>query len=145
MSLSYGDVFRLKMSSGMLECLDLFALIYLSESKMTENAEFTQLAPNMYVAGQLELSDVERLGTLGINTLVCNRPDGEADQTSSNIIAAAAKAAGINFVYLPMASPEDTLSQKQEFKKVLAEGGVVLAYCRTGRRSSTLWQESIKE
>ncbi|MBV1932038.1 MAG: hypothetical protein KUG71_10010, partial [Porticoccaceae bacterium] len=79
---------------------------------MTENTEFTQLAPSMYVAGQLELSDVQRLGALGINTLVCNRPDGEADQTSSSVISAAAKAVGINFVYLPMTNPEDTLSQK---------------------------------
>jgi uncharacterized protein (TIGR01244 family) len=112
---------------------------------MTKNVELTQLAEDVYVAGQLEVSDVARLEALGITTLVCNRPDGEADQTSSSVISAAAKAAGINFVYLPMTNPEDTLSQKKKFKQVLAEDGAVLAYCRTGRRSSTLWQESIKE
>ena len=111
---------------------------------MTKNVEFTQLEANVYVAGQLEVSDLKRLGALGVNTLVCNRPDGEADQPDSSVIAAAASELGIDFVYLPMTSPDDTISQKEEFRKVLAEGGVVLAYCRTGRRSSTLWQESRK-
>lgn len=112
---------------------------------MTRNIELTQIAEDVYVAGQLEVSDVARLGALGITTLVCNRPDEEADQPSSSLISEAAKAAGIKFVYLPMTSPEDLSRQKEEFKKVLAEDGAVLAYCRTGRRSSVLWQESIKE
>ena len=111
---------------------------------MTEEVEFTQLAPDFYVAGQLDVSDIERLILLGINTLVCNRPDGEADQTSSKIISAAAEAANIKFVYLPMTNPDDTATQCVEFKEVLADSGVVLAYCRTGRRSSALWQSTIK-
>lgn len=111
---------------------------------MTNNIEFTQLAPELYVAGQLEVSDIERLAPLGVNTLVCNRPDGEAEQPSSTIIGAAAQAAGIKFVYLPMTNPDDTATQCVEFKEVLADSGVVLAYCRTGRRSSALWQSTIK-
>lgn len=112
---------------------------------MTQTAELTQVAEGVYVCGQLEVSDVARLGALGITTLVCNRPDGEADQTTSSVISAAAKAAGVNFVYLPMIDIADTLTQKEEFKKILAGGGRVLAYCRTGRRSSILWQEATRE
>ena len=107
---------------------------------MTEKVEFTKLAPYFYVAGQLEVSDITRLVPLGVNTLVCNRPDGEAGQTSSKLISAAAEAAGIKFVYLPMTNPDDTVSQGIKMKEVLVDGGVVLAYCRTGRRSSALWK-----
>ncbi|MBL4710779.1 MAG: TIGR01244 family phosphatase [Flavobacteriales bacterium] len=111
---------------------------------MTEAVEFTKLAPDVYVAGQLEVSDIKRLVPLGVNTLVCNRPDGEADQTSSELISAAAEAAGIKFVYLPMTNPDDTVNQSSKFREVLVNGGVVLAYCRTGRRSSALWQSTNK-
>ena len=109
---------------------------------MSKDVEFTQLAPNVYVAGQLEVKDIARMGPLGVSTLVCNRPDGEADQTESAAMSAAAEAAGIRFVYLPMSNPEDTVEQRIEFKAVLAEKGVVLAYCRSGRRSSKLWEAS---
>jgi sulfide:quinone oxidoreductase len=111
---------------------------------MSDEVEFTQLAPTMYVAGQLEVADIERLVTLGVNTLVCNRPDGEGGQTDSATIGAAAQAAGIDFAYLPMATPDDTAGQVGLFKEILGQGGVVMAYCRTGRRSSTLWETATK-
>ncbi len=111
---------------------------------MSNETEITQLAPGMYAAGQLEIADIERAVTLGVTTIVCNRPDDEADQTSSTIIAAAAQVEGIRFEYLPMANPEAAHTQLERFKQVLTNSKVVLAYCRTGRRSSILWAESTK-
>lgn len=115
------------------------------EGNMNNGVKFKQLAPDMYVAGQLEVSDMERALALGVNTLICNRPDGEADQTSSAAMAAAAQAVGIRFVYLPMASPGDAARQRDGFIEALADGGVILAYCRSGRRSTVLWQESTQK
>lgn len=112
---------------------------------MSSDEAFNEVAPNVLVAGQLNVDDIPRLVRAGVNTLVCNRPDGEADQTSSATIAAAAKDAGIDFVYLPMATPDDATMQSDQFKQVLANGGKVLAYCRTGRRSSALWEAATRD
>jgi sulfide:quinone oxidoreductase len=111
---------------------------------MSDKAEFMQIAPNIHVAGQLEVADIDRLVKLGVNTLVCNRPDGEADQTSSSVIAEAAAESGIDFVYLPMTTPDDTSGHSVRMKEVLEDGGVVMAYCRTGRRSSALCEAATK-
>ena len=111
---------------------------------MTSRVEFTELAPGVYVAGQLEIDDIERVVSLGVKTLVCNRPDGEADQINSTAMAAAAKAAGLSFVYMPMASVDDATKQSAAFREVLASDDGVMAYCRSGRRSTILWQESTK-
>lgn len=111
---------------------------------MSDKVEFTQLAPNMHVAGQLAVTDIERLTELGVNTLVCNRPDGEADQTSSSVMAEAATASGIDFVYLPMTTPDDTSGHSAKLKEIIGSGGVVMAYCRTGKRSSSLWEAATR-
>ncbi len=107
---------------------------------MAEHAEITQLAPNMYVAGQLLDTDIGRIRELGIQVLVCNRPDGEADQIPSTKMSELARAAGMEFAYLPMSNPEDTAEQEPVFREILKNNVKVLAYCRTGRRSSALWQ-----
>lgn len=111
---------------------------------MSEQVEIVQLAPNVYVTGQISESDIERISNLGVRVVVCNRPDGEADQVPSAQMAALAEAAGMTFVYLPMDKPDDTSTQAPVFKEILARGDKVLAYCRTGRRSSTLWQEATR-
>ncbi len=107
---------------------------------MSEDLEITPLAANVYVAGQIGEGDVDRIRQLGVQVLVCNRPDGEADQIPSTRMAELARAAGMEFVYLPMSNPDDTAAQAPVFKDILDKGGKVLAYCRTGRRSSALWQ-----
>mgnify|MGYP003673283280 FL=1 len=112
---------------------------------MSTKEPFNRVAPGVLVAGQLEVSDIDRMVEAGVRTLVCNRPDGEGDQPSSQTLAAAAEAVGIDFVYLPMANPEEADKQSDAFKKVLARGGVVLAYCRTGRRSTALWEAVTKK
>jgi len=93
------------------------------------------------VAPQLNPEDLSALAAAGIRSLVCNRPDGEADdQPGSQAMAAAAAAQGLEFAYLPVISGAIGDADIHAFAAALEQlPGPVLAYCRTGTRSATLW------
>ena len=93
------------------------------------------------VAPQLNPEDLSALAAAGIRSLVCNRPDGEADdQPGSPAMAAAAAAQGLEFAYLPVISGAIGDADVHAFAAALEQlPGPVLAYCRTGTRSATLW------
>ncbi|WP_374438223.1 TIGR01244 family sulfur transferase [Pseudomonas panipatensis] len=93
------------------------------------------------VAPQIQPEDVAELAAAGIRTLICNRPDGEAaDQPDTQAIAQAAHEHGIVFVHQPVLSGAIDASDVAAFGAVLAKhAGPVLAFCRSGTRSATLW------
>lgn len=65
---------------------------------------FRTINERMAVAGQIGPADVAEAAKGGYNTVVNNRPDGEApDQPPGEAIAAAAAAAGLDYHYLPVA------------------------------------------
>lgn len=96
------------------------------------------------VSPQITPADVADLAADGFRAIVCNRPDGEGpDQPTSEEIAAVAAAAGIAFRYLPVVSGMVADADATAFGAALRElPGPVLAYCRTGTRSATLWSLS---
>ncbi len=96
------------------------------------------------VSPQIHVADVPTLKAQGYRAIICNRPDGEGpDQESFEAIAAAAKAEGLEARYLPVTSGMVRDEDAQAFGQVLKElPGPVLAYCRTGTRSATLWSLS---
>jgi uncharacterized protein (TIGR01244 family) len=101
---------------------------------------FRQLDDKMLISPQIAPEQVAEAAAQGVTMIVNNRPDGEApDQPPGSAIAAAAQAAGIAYRHIPVAggfSPE----QVQEMADALAASeGKVLAYCRSGTRSSYLW------
>jgi sulfide:quinone oxidoreductase len=93
------------------------------------------------VSPQITPQDVAEIRAAGFRTIICNRPDAEgADQPNFEEIEAAAKAAGIEARYLPVTSGMVQDSDAEAFGQTLLElPGPVLAYCRTGTRSATLW------
>ncbi len=94
------------------------------------------------VAPQLAAADMAEASALGFKTVVNNRPDGEGgpDQPSSADVGAAAAAAGLDYIYMPVVSGQLTEGNVAEFRKALAEAvKPVLAYCRTGTRCTNLW------
>jgi sulfide:quinone oxidoreductase len=107
---------------------------------MTLNKLTDQLA----VAGQIEAADIPGLAEQGIKAIICNRPDGEAmDQPSFHEIEAAAADHGIKLVYLPVLSSSISEADVEAFGKALEElPKPVLAYCRSGTRSTVLWSLS---
>lgn len=99
------------------------------------------LANQVTVSEQLQLSDIATLKEVGVEVLVCNRPDGESgDQVPFETIANAAELAGISAVMMPFSAGSLPPDYPQQFKALLATGKRIHAYCRTGNRSRQLWQ-----
>jgi len=93
------------------------------------------------VSPQIAATDLPALHAAGIRAIVCNRPDGEgADQPTVAEIRAAAAPLGIAVRYLPVDTGKVTDEQAAQFGALVATlAGPVLAYCRSGMRSATLW------
>ena len=101
---------------------------------------WTQIADNYWVSPQLETADVAAAAEAGIEVIVCNRPDNEGpDQINSAEIAAMAEQNGLTFIYLPMQGPNFTPEYVEQVKQLNADSKKVLAYCRSGNRSSILF------
>lgn len=93
------------------------------------------------VSPQIGTFDLEALKAQGFGAIICNRPDGETpDQPTFAEIAEAAREAGLEARHIPVsggAFPDEAVAA---FGTALAElPGPVLAYCRSGTRSATLW------
>ena len=103
--------------------------------------QLRQLDGGVYVAPQIAVSDIPALKAQGIRAIICNRPDGESgDQPGFEEIEQAARAEGIEARYLPVVSGKVSDESAVEFGSALDEmPGPVLAYCRSGMRSATLW------
>lgn len=100
------------------------------------------LDEHVLVAAQIQPDDLADIAKTGVTLVVNNRPDGEALMWQPNAadVEAAAHAAGIDFLNLPFTGSELTPEQVAAFAGVIATGeGRVLAYCRSGSRSSLLW------
>jgi len=103
--------------------------------------EIKRIDGHVSVSGQIRPEDIPALKAAGFTTIVNNRPDGEApDQPTSAEVEAAAKAAGLDYVAIPLGR-EGVSSDMVEKTREVLEGstGPVFAFCRSGTRSTTLW------
>ncbi|KWF59403.1 bifunctional protein tyrosine phosphatase family protein/NAD(P)/FAD-dependent oxidoreductase [Burkholderia pseudomultivorans] len=100
-----------------------------------------KLTDTLSVSPQIQAADLPTLHAAGVRAIICNRPDGEgADQPTVAEIRAAAAPLGIEVHYLPVDTGKVTDDQAAQFDALVASlDGPVLAYCRTGTRSATLW------
>lgn len=103
--------------------------------------DFRKLSDSVLASPQLTLADVETARSDGVKTIINNRPEGEAaDQTPGPLIEAAARKAGMGYVSIPIRPGQFTEAQVQAMADTLSRAeGTVLAYCRTGTRSTLLW------
>lgn len=103
--------------------------------------DIKQVTPGFAVADQVTAGDLAQLATLGYKTLICNRPDGETDgQPAAEALAAEARAQGFAWEWIPISSGQFTDDAITDFDAALKRHqGPVLAFCRTGTRSITLW------
>lgn len=102
---------------------------------------FRKLTDKIYVAPQIESADVGEAAAQGVTLIINNRPEDEsADQTAGADIEAAAKAAGLAYVAIPVTHAGFAEWQVTAMADALdAAEGKVLAYCRSGTRSTLLW------
>ena len=100
-----------------------------------------QVTEEFSVSGQLSADDIEHMAARGIRSLMCNRPDGEAnDQPNVTEIEMAAERHGMQLTYLPVVSGQITPDDIDKFLSCYERlQKPVHAYCRTGTRSVTLW------
>lgn len=103
---------------------------------------FRKIDDKTYASPQITVADVAEAKALGVVLIVNNRPEGESDdQTPGTEIEAAARAAGIAYVAIPVSHAGFSLPQVEALDAALAAAGdaPVLAYCRSGTRSTLLW------
>ncbi|MEI4470295.1 TIGR01244 family sulfur transferase [Frigidibacter sp. MR17.24] len=92
-------------------------------------------------APQITIDEIPDAAAQGYRTLICNRPDGEEPgQPSAEEMRAAAEAAGMSFHYLPVFPGGFSQDLVAEMRDLLdGAEAPVLAYCRSGTRSTFLW------
>jgi uncharacterized protein (TIGR01244 family) len=92
------------------------------------------------VSPQIAPQDMAAIRERGFTTVICNRPDMEnPPELQTAAMAAAAEAAGLRFVENPFAAGLDLSIIDRQRTAVDAAEGPVLAYCRSGTRSATVW------
>ena len=103
--------------------------------------DLRQITPDFAVAPQITPEEVAAIAALGYRTLINNRPDDEIeDALDSDAMAVAAAEAGLAYHHLPYFPGQMTPDLVAAFEAVMATvEGPVLAYCRSGTRSSHLW------
>ena len=103
---------------------------------------FRKLDAKIYASPQIDVEDIAEAKALGVGLIVNNRPEGESDdQTDGATIEAAARAAGLDYCAIPITHAGFSASQVEAMRKALDSAGdaLVLAYCRSGTRSTFLW------
>ncbi|MEC7625226.1 MAG: TIGR01244 family sulfur transferase, partial [Pseudomonadota bacterium] len=104
-------------------------------------SEFRKLSDDFYASPQITPQEVSEAAAMGIALVINNRPDGEApDQPAGADIEAATRAAGMDYLAIPIGSAGFSEPQVEKLQEALAASqGPVLGYCRSGTRSTLLW------
>lgn len=102
---------------------------------------FRKLTDTIYVSPQIGLDEVAEAARIGIKLIINNRPEGESDdQLPGPEVEAAARTVGVDYVAIPVTHSGFSEPQVVAMAKALNEAeGPVLAYCRSGTRSTLLW------
>ena len=109
---------------------------------MSTTLPLRAVAPDVCVAPQLSPDAMAEAARAGFRSVVNNRPDFEhgPDQPTSAAIEAAARAAGLEYRFLPVDGGYQSPEQIAAFAKLLLElPRPMLAFCRSGARSTRLF------
>jgi uncharacterized protein (TIGR01244 family) len=98
------------------------------------------------ISGQILPEDVAELKRHGVTMIVNHRPDGEdPDQPSSVEIEAAAKAEGLEYRHLPIRRGPGPSEVEAMLEAMQTCDGKMLAFCRSGTRSTFAWALASRE
>lgn len=102
--------------------------------------QIRRLDKRVSVSPQIDPDDVVVLAAEGFTAIINNRPDGEDfTQPAGDAVARAAEANGLSYTAIPVAggfSHEQIAAMRAALD---AATGPVLAFCRSGTRSTYLW------
>jgi uncharacterized protein (TIGR01244 family) len=100
------------------------------------------VSPDVCVAAQLTPDAMAELARAGFRSVINNRPDFEhgPDQPTNAAIEAAARAAGLEYRFLPVSGGYQSPQEIAAFAALLGElPRPILAFCRSGARSARLF------
>ena len=102
--------------------------------------DFRKVTDKLSVSGQIGPDEARAAVAQGFVLVINNRPEGEVPgQPAGAEVEAAARAAGADYLHLPVVG-RPTLEQAQaQAKAVAGAKGPVLAFCRSGNRSIMAW------
>lgn len=102
---------------------------------------FRKLSDRVWASPQIGTAEVSAAAAQGIGMIINNRPESESDdQTPGSEIEAAARAAGMAYVAIPVGHAGFSEPQVAAMAAALGDTTApVLAYCRSGTRSTLLW------
>ena len=101
-----------------------------------------QVTDAFAAAPQISADVMSELAEMGFSDVICNRPDAENGPSEQSVVMqVAAENAGLKFHFLPidqtnLLEPENA----ERTREILSNAsGKVLAYCRSGTRSTYVW------
>jgi uncharacterized protein (TIGR01244 family) len=102
---------------------------------------FRRVTESFLASPQIAIADLAEAKAEGVTMVINNRPEGESDdQVSGPEIEVAARALGMDYRAIPVTHAGFSGPQVEAMAAALAaSGGKVLAYCRSGTRSTLLW------
>lgn len=101
-----------------------------------------ELAPQVYVCGQLFERDLQLVAKQGVRSIMNNRFDNEsAGQPLSADLAKRAEELGMTFMHFPVDPGSTGRQDAQAFAKACDElERPLLLFCRSGARSTKIWE-----
>lgn len=103
-------------------------------------ADIRMVTEDFAVAPQIAPAELGEVAARGFKLVINNRPDGEApDQPSSRAIETAARAAGLDYLHVPVVGGPRPDQVQAVHEAAKAAGGPVFAFCRSGTRSIVTW------
>ena len=101
---------------------------------------YTRLTDDFWVSPQLSAEGIKEAAENGFQLVINNRPDGEAPgQPNSDDLKAAAEAAGIHYVHIPVSGGLSIEQVDAECDARRAHPGKTVAFCASGMRSAFLY------
>ena len=99
-----------------------------------------QLDDKVMVSGQIRPEEISKLKAEGVTMIVNNRPDDEEPgQPLAADIKAAAEDAGIGYRFIPIARGIGPADAEAMLDALGDSEGKLLAFCKTGTRSTYVW------
>ena len=114
---------------------------------MNTSLPLQAIAPDICAAPQLTAEAMAEAARAGFRSVVNNRPDFEegTSQPTNAEIAAAAKAAGLEYRFVPVSPAIQTPEDVAAMARLLIElPRPLLMFCRSGGRSTRLYQLALQ-
>ena len=103
--------------------------------------EIKKISPDLSVSAQIMPQDIGILASRGFKSIIINRPDAEeSGQPTADKVMEAASQYGLETRNIPIVPGQITDDEVDAFRVALTElPAPILAFCRTGTRSVSLW------